>query len=93
MNIPLSCFIALDNDDINQTNHHLLFRLSCALFEHQKRWKAIQISLPFALVEELEETRLVRISCYVPKTWGCLKQSEWKILGCTASVGCTVYHP
>ncbi len=55
--MPFSCFIALSYDFFHRSDHQLLFRLSCALFEHQKRWKVIQISLPFELVDELEAKR------------------------------------
>ncbi len=45
-NIPLSCFITSTFEPLQRSHDRLVLRLLCALFEHQKRWRAVKIHLP-----------------------------------------------
>lgn len=54
-NIPFSCFITSGYDHFDESHNDLVIRLSAALFHHQKRWKDIQIHLPYNLIEESKE--------------------------------------
>ncbi len=49
-NMPFSCFITCGTHHINPNNHHLALRLLCMLLEHQKRWRAIEIRLPYTFI-------------------------------------------
>ncbi len=51
-NMPFSCFITFGHDHVREFDHRLLFRLTCPLVEHQRRWKAIQIQLPYIKEDE-----------------------------------------
>ncbi len=53
--MPFSCFITCGTHHINPNNHHLALRLLCMLLEHQKRWRAIEIRLPYTFIDELYE--------------------------------------
>lgn len=52
-NMPLSCFITGTVKRFQRSHDRLVLRLLCALFGHQKRWRAVKIHPPQDFLDRL----------------------------------------